>query len=164
MSLLFTIAAGPRQRSHSQVRVQRDSWPHFTVSDSSLPQPGRPGPSIYNPQEQSGPVTPQGTGLNFILSLSLMLRPTGSRSVYLGIKHPSGFYDQIFVTVKQLRFCWCERCLWREDGSVVYNSNWPSPAQSFSRPSPVGLTAWAMARLHVRKLLQTFKSLVDGEF
>jgi hypothetical protein len=30
--LSFTIAAGPRQRSHSGVRV-----PHFTVSDSRLP-------------------------------------------------------------------------------------------------------------------------------
>jgi hypothetical protein len=29
--------------------------------------------------------------------------------------------------------------LWREDGSVVYNCCWPSPAQSFSGPSPVGL-------------------------
>jgi hypothetical protein len=30
------------------------------------------------------------------LSLSLILRPTVSRRVYLGIKHPSGAYDQIF--------------------------------------------------------------------
>jgi hypothetical protein len=29
----FTFASGPRQRSHSRVRVPRDSWPHFTVSD-----------------------------------------------------------------------------------------------------------------------------------
>jgi hypothetical protein len=29
--------------------------------------------------------------------------------------------------------------LWREDGSVVYNCCWPSPAQSFSGRSPVGL-------------------------
>jgi hypothetical protein len=29
--------------------------------------------------------------------------------------------------------------LWREDGCVVYNCCWPSPAQSFSGPSPVGL-------------------------
>jgi hypothetical protein len=31
--------------------------------------------------------------------------------------------------------------LWREDGSVVYNCCWPSPAQSFSGLSPVGLVA-----------------------
>jgi hypothetical protein len=28
MGLSFKIAAGPRQRSHSRVRVPRDSWPH----------------------------------------------------------------------------------------------------------------------------------------
>jgi hypothetical protein len=31
------------------------------------------------------------------------------------------------------------RPLWREDGSVVYNCCWPSPEQSFSGPSRVGL-------------------------
>jgi hypothetical protein len=31
------------------------------------------------------------------------------------------------------------RSLWREDGSVVYNCCWPSPAQSFSGQSLVGL-------------------------
>jgi hypothetical protein len=36
-SLLLTIAAGPRQRSHSRVRVLWDSRPYFTVSDSRLP-------------------------------------------------------------------------------------------------------------------------------
>jgi hypothetical protein len=36
-ALSFTIAAGPRQRSHSQVWVPWDSRPYFTVSDSRLP-------------------------------------------------------------------------------------------------------------------------------
>jgi hypothetical protein len=33
----FTIAAGPRQRNHSRVRVPWDSLPYCTVSDSRLP-------------------------------------------------------------------------------------------------------------------------------
>jgi hypothetical protein len=37
MRLSFTIAAGPRQRSHFPVRVTWDSLPYFTVSDSRLP-------------------------------------------------------------------------------------------------------------------------------
>jgi hypothetical protein len=48
--LSFRITAGPRQRTHSRVRVPRDSWPYFTVSDSRLDKPGGPGPRIYIPQ------------------------------------------------------------------------------------------------------------------
>jgi hypothetical protein len=38
------------------------------------------------------------------------------------------------IRLRQLQVCW-----WREDGPVVYNCRWASPAQSFSGPSPVGL-------------------------
>jgi hypothetical protein len=68
-----------------------------------------------------------------------MLRETVSRPVYLGIKRPSGAYDQIFVTVRSCVFVDVGRFLWREDGSVIYNGCWAPPAQSFSGPSSLGL-------------------------
>jgi hypothetical protein len=43
--------------------------------------------------------------LTFSLSLSLILRPTATRPVCLGIKHTSGAYDQISIIVWQLRSC-----------------------------------------------------------
>jgi hypothetical protein len=71
-----------------------------------------------------------------LLSLSLILRPTVSRSVCLGIKHPSGAYDQIFITVWQLRVCWFGApSLTR--GPVCHLQL----LQSFSGSSPVGLVA-----------------------
>jgi hypothetical protein len=45
------LLSGSRQLSHSQVRVPRESWTYFTVSDPRLHQPGGPGPCIYISQE-----------------------------------------------------------------------------------------------------------------
>jgi hypothetical protein len=75
MGLSFTIAAGFRQRSHSRARISRDWWLYFTVSDSRHPQAEGPGPRIYVPQEQGGPVLPPGTGFSFRrLLLNLLLQ------------------------------------------------------------------------------------------
>jgi hypothetical protein len=78
MRLSFTIAAGPRQRSHSQVRVPWDSRPYFTVSDSGFRKPGGPGPHIYIVREQGDPVIPPDTGC----PLRRLLRLAGLRWRY----------------------------------------------------------------------------------
>jgi hypothetical protein len=90
MGLSFTIAAGPRQRSHSQIWVPRDSWPLFSVTDSRLSQPGGSGPRIYNPQEQCGPVIPAGTGFPF----RRLLRLAGLRWRY-STPRPYGDYERM---------------------------------------------------------------------
>jgi hypothetical protein len=79
------------------------------------------------------------------LSLSLMLRGTISGPVCLGIKHPSGAYDQILFPYGiwntsdsyVLDSVGCP--LWLGDGSVFCMCRWSFPAQSFSGPSPLGL-------------------------
>jgi hypothetical protein len=103
--LPFTIAAGPRQRSHSWVWVSGDSWPYFTLSDSRPLEPGGPGPRIYISQEQGDTVIPPGTGFPFRrllllaglrrrssseLKVKVTLRLTVIQSVSLGFEHHLG--------------------------------------------------------------------------
>jgi hypothetical protein len=40
---------------------------HILLSPLRLPQPGGPGPRIYFPQEQGGPVIPPGTGYRLVV-------------------------------------------------------------------------------------------------
>jgi hypothetical protein len=65
------IAAGLRQRNHSQVRAPRDSLSYFTLPDSRFPQYGVPGARIYILQEQGGPGIPPDTGFPILRLLQL---------------------------------------------------------------------------------------------
>jgi hypothetical protein len=68
-----------------------------------------------------------------------MLRRTVSRPVCLGMKHPSGVYNQFLLLSDICWFVDVGRSLLREDGSDVYSRLWSSPAHTFSGQSPVGL-------------------------
>jgi hypothetical protein len=71
MSLSFSIAAGPRQRTHSQVRIPQASWPHFTASDSRLSQPRSQAHVFISPRNNVAQLYPLALGL---FSLPFMTR------------------------------------------------------------------------------------------
>jgi hypothetical protein len=60
-------------------RVPQDSLPHFTVSDSRLPQPGEPDPRIYISQEQVAQLYRQALCSLFITSNDLQAYSGGIR-------------------------------------------------------------------------------------
>jgi hypothetical protein len=106
--------------------LTHDSWLHLIIAPSLISTlyesvqhtPSRFQPAVFTScslvtasnsgDSSTAPIKSSLHSLpyNWLLSLSLVLRPTVSRPVCLGIKQPSGAYDQIFINVWQLRVCW----------------------------------------------------------
>jgi hypothetical protein len=55
---------------------------HILLSHLRLPEPGGPGPRIYIPQKQDGPVIPPGTGFTLLLTIGNSLKFT-SKGIYI---------------------------------------------------------------------------------
>jgi hypothetical protein len=101
----------------SWVRVPWDSWSYFTVSDSRLHQPRGPGPRIYIPPEQGGPVIPPGSGFSFRRLLWLAglrwrysnprpSRMTSLASIVFKITPRHGPHGKHFLLFSRVRVYW----------------------------------------------------------
>jgi hypothetical protein len=90
--LSFTIAAGPRQRSHSRVRVPWDLRPYFTVSYSRLPF-SSPPPTRRVTVEVFDPASTRDW---FFVKVKITLRLTVSQSVCLGVEPRLGLMTRCF--------------------------------------------------------------------
>jgi hypothetical protein len=122
----FTISAAvPRQRSHSQARVPRDSWPHFT---RDVPNQEGQVPVFISLRNSVVKLYPQALGSLFVASYDSQDHGGGIRPcLHAGIaiapqsqshvatdgqsvskswcRAPCGAHDQIFLTLWQLRSC-----------------------------------------------------------
>jgi hypothetical protein len=124
--LSFTIAAGPRQRRRSLVRVPWDSRPYFFLSDSRLlfsspPTTHRTTLEVFDP----------ASAREFWVWVLYDDRRSAGQSVLEWSTH-LGLTTRSLLLSDSCGFVHVGRSLWREDGSVVYNCYWSSPAQSFS--------------------------------
>jgi hypothetical protein len=131
---------------------------NHSLLSSETPQTWRARYLYLYPQKYSRPLIPPGTGfpLHLLLWLAglqwrcsnpppttlsvtvkVLLQPTVSRRVCLGVRRWSGTRDQIFSFFLSLffdsyRFVDVECPLWQEVRSVILSCCWASPAKSFS--------------------------------
>jgi hypothetical protein len=62
-----------------------------------------------------------------VSELWVILRPMVSRPVCLGVKHPSGAYDQMFIAVRQLRVCSCRTAQILFFMTALQGPHWKQP-------------------------------------
>jgi hypothetical protein len=113
---------------------------------SPPPTTPSPGTTVYDdlrriclPTASSRLKTLYTSQMDRLVKVKVLLRPTASRPVCLGVKHPYGPKTRFSLLSDSCGFVVVGRPLWREDGSAVYNCYWPSSAQSFSSLNPAGL-------------------------
>jgi hypothetical protein len=105
-ALSFVYAAGPRQPSHSGVRVPCDSWPYFTVSNFRLPFSSPPATRRVMVKV----FEPASTRVKPLISQS----PIATDRQWISkswCRASSGAHDQIFVALTVTVFSWSVFCM-----------------------------------------------------
>jgi hypothetical protein len=103
--LLFTIAAGPRQRSNFWVRVPHDSWLYFTLSDLRFFQPGGEFPVFIPPRNTVARLCSPA-----LSSFRRLLRLTGLRWRYSNAP-PRGLYLCILTNYSKILWAQYSCCM-----------------------------------------------------
>jgi hypothetical protein len=98
-----------------------------------------------------------------LLKVKVTLRLTVSQSVSLGVEPHLGIMTRFLLLFESYGLVFVRRPLWREDGSVFCICCWPSPAQSFSGPSPLGLAIiFCCLRFENSLFVASYDSQVHG--
>jgi hypothetical protein len=140
MTLSFTIAAGRRRRIYSRVQVSWDSRSYITVSDSRLRfyclirLAGLPWRYSTPPLHGNARIQ-----VKVKVKLKVTLRLTVGQSVSLVVGPHLGLMTQYLLVIDSYGPVFVGRPLWREDRSVFCICCWPSPVQSVSSPSHMGI-------------------------
>jgi hypothetical protein len=80
--LSFIIAAGPRQHRHSRVRVPRDPWPYFIVSDRDSPNLENHVSVLISSRNRVTQLYSQALGSFFFTSFDSRVKPSRWFSLY----------------------------------------------------------------------------------
>jgi hypothetical protein len=139
---ILTAAAGSRQRSLSRVRVSRDSWPDFTVSNLRLPQPGGIDSRTYFLRNRVTQIYPQTLGVSYRLAFakpkSKLYYDRRSVDQFVLVSCPfwSKWPDVTFIWVTITFFIFhVGRTIWREDGAVICSAMTQAQFQVTLRPT-----------------------------
>jgi hypothetical protein len=85
------------------------------------------------------PLTANSQLSHWLSKSKVMLWPTVSRPICLGVKPNLGPRTRFLLMSHSCRFIDVRHPLWRENGSFVYSCFWTLPAQSYSGLIPAGL-------------------------